>query len=585
MSTIILSALLLMSWLCVPSAAAGGGTGEAVYSNTSELLPGYSFINEVSYDALGQRQETSVLTVSADSPVRPMCVTAPDIYSGASIDEVISYYMERDVNVVGAVNADFFGPVSKNPLGIAIEDGIFKSSPEDENILGFGPDGPFFLPKTQITLTLTNIGGSFLAQNRGKSFTFTHFNKGRNDYGGLYLMNDQFGSSTHTVSEGWAVRLKRESGKYGLRDAVSFTVVDVIPSGTDFVIGDNMAVLTSDKLSRREDVLKSFTVGDKVLLTFQCSDLRLKRATNATGCGDLLVNNGQITSSILWDKDIYESNPRTAFGVKADGTMVFYTLDGRQKSRSVGCDLLALAQDLKDMGCTFAVNLDGGGSTALSYHRPADARTSLATSPSFGYNRICGSYILLVSEAENTGLPRHLASGQEGRMVLAGSTIDLNLVAADDTLSPAPLPEDVLITSDTHRIGYVTRYTVPDASGRETLLLSSSSSGASGLLHLHVIAPEETTIMLIDASTGREPALGYLDRGAEVVLCPSISYCGKSVFYSDDQPIFAVSDSVGYIDEDNTLVVTGNPGVSGTLSFRLGNHYEEFTVTVVSHYA
>ncbi|SOD19975.1 phosphodiester glycosidase family protein [Pedobacter xixiisoli] len=57
-------------------------------------------------------------------------------------------------------------------------------------------------------------------------------------------------------------------------------------------------------------------------------------------------------------------HPRTAIGIKPDGSVLLLTVDGRQQN-SAGMSLFELTKIMKWLGCTSAINLDGGGSTAL----------------------------------------------------------------------------------------------------------------------------------------------------------------------------------------------------------------------------
>jgi len=71
-------------------------------------------------------------------------------------------------------------------------------------------------------------------------------------------------------------------------------------------------------------------------------------------------------------------NPRTLAGVTADGTLLFVTVDGRQPGWSVGASFEESALIMQSLGATEAVNLDGGGSTAMAIgdglvNRPSDA--------------------------------------------------------------------------------------------------------------------------------------------------------------------------------------------------------------------
>ncbi|CAL9347560.1 hypothetical protein SUDANB96_00401 [Streptomyces sp. enrichment culture] len=58
-------------------------------------------------------------------------------------------------------------------------------------------------------------------------------------------------------------------------------------------------------------------------------------------------------------------NPRTAAGVTADGRIVLVTADGRRPGYSVGLSTPETAAVMRSLGAVNAVNLDGGGSTAM----------------------------------------------------------------------------------------------------------------------------------------------------------------------------------------------------------------------------
>ena len=57
-------------------------------------------------------------------------------------------------------------------------------------------------------------------------------------------------------------------------------------------------------------------------------------------------------------------NPRTAIGYTKDNDLVLVAVDGREGS-SIGLTLVELANLMHSLGCTNAINLDGGGSTVM----------------------------------------------------------------------------------------------------------------------------------------------------------------------------------------------------------------------------
>ena len=76
-------------------------------------------------------------------------------------------------------------------------------------------------------------------------------------------------------------------------------------------------------------------------------------------------------------------HPRTAVGLDATGTqLTLLVVDGRQPAQSIGMTLAELSDELIKLGCTSAINLDGGGSTTLVYRNPNTKKLDVLNSPS-----------------------------------------------------------------------------------------------------------------------------------------------------------------------------------------------------------
>ncbi len=89
---------------------------------------------------------------------------------------------------------------------------------------------------------------------------------------------------------------------------------------------------------------------------------------DAVGAGPALVSDGQVRVStneeVFFGSAIPNTHPRTAAGIRADGTLLLVVVDGRQPV-SRGVDLEQLAALMVDLGAEEALNLDGGGSSSL----------------------------------------------------------------------------------------------------------------------------------------------------------------------------------------------------------------------------
>lgn len=84
----------------------------------------------------------------------------------------------------------------------------------------------------------------------------------------------------------------------------------------------------------------------------------------------------------------HQRNPRTIAGIDARGRLVLITADGRQTD-SVGLSLSESAELADRLGLVDAINLDGGGSTAMVVDG------DLETSPSGGSERAVGDAIVI----------------------------------------------------------------------------------------------------------------------------------------------------------------------------------------------
>lgn len=96
---------------------------------------------------------------------------------------------------------------------------------------------------------------------------------------------------------------------------------------------------------------------------------------NTLSFGPALLENGEIVSGLdnveidtnFGNHSIQGANPRTGIGIIDANHFVFVVVDGRSAGYSRGVTLKEFAWILKDLGCTTAYNLDGGGSSTMYF--------------------------------------------------------------------------------------------------------------------------------------------------------------------------------------------------------------------------
>lgn len=153
------------------------------------------------------------------------------------------------------------------------------------------------------------------------------------------------------------------------------------------VVRQNTATLRRDRrfhgfllvgLGRGARLLATLRVGSPLDATWA---LEPKPQMAITG-SQVLVQGGRVVAA-----SDHATAPRTAVGIDAaTGHVLLVTLDGRQP-KATGMSMPGWAKFLKGLGIDDAVNLDGGGSSAM-VARSADGRTTgVVNRPSLGHER------------------------------------------------------------------------------------------------------------------------------------------------------------------------------------------------------
>jgi hypothetical protein len=110
----------------------------------------------------------------------------------------------------------------------------------------------------------------------------------------------------------------------------------------------------------------------------------LSGAVTGLGGGPAMVRNGRVADGI----DTRARHPRAAFGWSKDHYFLVQ-VDGRQRGVSVGMTLRELAEYMARLGCTEAMNLDGGGSATCWVYG------QIMNTPSEGDERGMGNAIVI----------------------------------------------------------------------------------------------------------------------------------------------------------------------------------------------
>jgi len=152
-----------------------------------------------------------------------------------------------------------------------------------------------------------------------------------------------------------------------------------------------------------------------------------------------LVKDGQMVYTT--EEHTSEGAGRSMLGIKADGTIVMVMNDGRQAPYSTGFNSYEMSEAMLKLGCVYAINGDGGGSSQFLSQRPGE-ELELHCSPSDGSPRATTHGVLVISTAPSDGefVRAHVES--EHQYYTPGSTVQFRAIGADLAGGAAEIPAE-----------------------------------------------------------------------------------------------------------------------------------------------
>lgn len=237
-----------------------------------------------------------------------------------------------------ALNGTYFKPQTGVPIGTLMVDGKLMTGPMYDRVaLGIFEDG-FDIARVSLDAKVKSNGNIVKVDN----------------------INQQRTLSTHVLlyTPEWGTSAPR-SPKYGYQVSVSDgRILSTGYSPLNIPADGYVLVGPKSKLSILE-------AGEKIKLNVKTSP-EWKSVKHIISGGPYLVKNGEVYVDVAAQKlhSITGRNPRSAIGYTADNRLILVAVDGREGA-SVGLTLTELANFMKSIGCTNAINLDGGGSTVM----------------------------------------------------------------------------------------------------------------------------------------------------------------------------------------------------------------------------
>ena len=307
-----------------------------------------------------------------------------------------------EYKVIAAVNGDFFDinglkNFRYSTSGATIGDGeYFKSS--SGPTIGFTNDGTVNsliagVPEitSYLVLNVYDENGNEINEFKVQNVNKEPGNGEASVYFGVYNGNHEYESKAFsTTKNAFVVTNAERTLPHSEQDFYGKGIIDSVEKSMTLDIGQ-FAIVTDNA-----DITNALGIGKEIRIQYEYAG-KFAGVASATGCGDTVLEGGELHSDAIASGNLATRAPRTSIGVREDGTIVMCVIDGRQAKDSMyGLDRNELGSIMSAYGCVNAYNLDGGGSSTMVI-RTGDGFKVL-NSPSDGSERRDANCVLIVAK-------------------------------------------------------------------------------------------------------------------------------------------------------------------------------------------
>lgn len=512
----------------------------------------------------------NLITYEPNDRVTPI-VTCGDVVTAKTTVTSMARQLEAQGNrVVAAINGDFYVMSSGVPVGLVITDGQIRSGDGGFHAIGFRQDGTAILGRPGITIdalfTYTTEDG-VLMETACRPISL---NKGRDNTGAfLYTYDFNAAHTTGTTQPGVDVVCTIQEGTLSVNGTLLATVDYVAENGAAASIGENQLVFSTNLNADAAllDQMRAIPAGAALTINTRAAMEGWEDVVYAAGGLYSLVENGMEVPGLDTS-----AAPRTAVGQKPDGTVVFYTIDGRRAGHSIGASMSQVARRMIELGCDTVLGMDGGGSTTLSVTAPDQTQASLVNRPSDGAERAVSNHIFLVAGNEPSGQLDHFYVSADNPYVLAGSKVNISAAAVDTNYIPMSDQRYRLTTDGGVLDGNV--LTTPAEGGAVTV--TAEQNGKQGSTEIYAVSTPDGLAIRDAEGTALTTLSAAI--GSATALTATASYQHRLLKADPEAFSWSVDEHLGTIDKNGVFTATGEG--SGLITVTAGDLSASLALTV-----
>ncbi len=314
---------------------------------TSEALAPGVTLHRLVHNAEPWR--AAVLEVDRTACVSLQAVKGGPVAVGRSTTSTLLAGMSPALKPIAAVNADFFlfAPPGV-PVGAHIENGALISGPIDRPVFAVTDDGRPWIGALSVKAQMRTPRGTTA------------------DIVNVDTWNRPTANRVGVVDAAWGVPIDSSLIRRTLvlepvaapATRTQRFVLKPLRGPTAIARGDTLLVVNLPKNS-------AIVLGDTISLSRELMPIT---PVQSVGAQPVLLRDSAIVGAVdsVNNAAFRGLNPRTAVGYGDGGRRIFIAvIDGRQPKYSMGMSLRQTAELFRAIGATNAVNLDGGGSSAM----------------------------------------------------------------------------------------------------------------------------------------------------------------------------------------------------------------------------
>ena len=512
-------------------------------------------------------QEERYIEWASGADIRAIVVGGSTVYGDTMTMNTLQQRMQsQGREMVAALNGGYFSMSSGVQDGVLITDGILRATDNFYQYVGFPASGGAFIGSSPMYINMTaQIGG------QDKRISIDQVNHTRTS-SRLILFTPDFAADTKTSTAGKHVVLN-VNGPLRVGGTVTGTV-DRVVTGKDACALKSGQMVLSVADTGPKSRLDGLAAGVTFSISVTCAETRLSGCPFVIGGYQKLLTGGKVVSGLAAG-----TAPRTAVGIKADGTTVFYAVDGRQSGWSVGLSLTSLAVRLQSLGCVEAINLDGGGSTIFGARYPGQNNFTITNKPSDGSQRKVADYIVLVNDMPKLGTAGRLFIYPNTVTMLQGASTSFSTTATDENYHPVTVPP-VSWWTDDEAIGVVSesgRFTAVSA-GTSNVSVTSATGAIGGAVVRVVGKPD--SLQFVNNKTGNVITSLSPSPGETINLSVRAMVDNRTVINQNNCFTWTVDGMIGSVDANGVFSATSASGASGTIRIDYNGMKISLPVTV-----